>query len=191
MILPPFRRDPQTHIIRALYGTIVAQARSTAFYTSYGVPDTVQGRFDLIVLHLVLLLARLEGDGGAGALGNNRAVADHGLGQKLFDAFCQDLDDNLREMGVGDLAVPKRMRRFGEAFYGRQTAYRAALAAAGTQELEKALARNIFEVVGVDERALRLARYARAAAIQLGAEEDAALMAGTVTFPDPEAFAHA
>jgi cytochrome b pre-mRNA-processing protein 3 len=78
---------------------------------------------------------------------NRRRSADRGLGQKLFDAFCQDLDDNLREMGVGDLAVPKRMRRFGEAFYGRRAAYGAALAAAGTQELEKALARNIFEVV--------------------------------------------
>jgi cytochrome b pre-mRNA-processing protein 3 len=191
MILPPFRRNPQTHIIRELYGMIVAQARSAAFYASYGVPDTVQGRFDLIVLHLVLLLHRLEGDGDAGARRSSRAGADHGLGQKLFDAFCQDLDDNLREMGVGDLAVPKQMRRFGEAFYGRQAAYRAALAAGETQELEKALARNIFEVVGADERATRLARYARAAVSQLDDEEDDALMAGTVTFPNPEAFAHA
>lgn len=191
MILPTFRRDPQTHIIRALYGMIVAQARSAAFYTSYGVPDTVQGRFDLIVLHLVLLLRRLEIGSDAGVRGHDRAGPEHGLGQKLFDAFCQDLDDNLREMGVGDLAVPKQMRRFGEAFYGRQAAYRAALAAAGTQELEKALARNIYEVVGVDERAARLARYGWAAASQLDAQEDAALMAGTVTFPNPEAFVHA
>ena len=94
-------------------------------------------------------------------------------------------------MGVGDLAVPKQMRRFGEAFCGRQAAYRAALAAPGTQELEKALARNIFEVVGVDERAARLARYARAVVSQLDAEEDDALMAGTVTFPNPETFANA
>ena len=63
MILPPFRRDSDTRIIRALYGMIVAQARSAAFYTSYGVPDTVEGRFDLIVLHLVLLLRRLDGEG--------------------------------------------------------------------------------------------------------------------------------
>ena len=145
----------------------------------------------MIVLHLVLLLHRLEKDGDAGARGRNPAIGGHGLGQKLFDAFCQDLDDNLREMGVGDLAVPKQMRRFGEAFYGRQAAYRAALAAPGTQELEKALARNIFEVVGVDERAARLARYARAVVSQLDAEEDDALMAGTVTFPNPETFAHA
>jgi len=192
MILPPFRRDPQKRIIGALYGMIVAQARNASFYGGYGVPDTVEGRFDLIVLHLVLLLRRLEGEGdGSVTEGERRSGVGQGLGQKLFDAFCQDLDDNLREMGVGDLAVPKRMRRFGEAFYGRQAAYRATLAAGGTQELEKALARNIFEVVVADERAARLARYARAAVSQLNAEEDDALMAGTVTFPNPEAFAHA
>jgi cytochrome b pre-mRNA-processing protein 3 len=192
MILPPFRRDPQKRIIGALYGMIVAQARNASFYGGYGVPDTVEGRFDLIVLHLVLLLRRLEGEGdGSVTEGERRSGVGQGLGQKLFDAFCQDLDDNLREMGVGDLAVPKRMRRFGEAFYGRQAAYRAALASDGTQELEKALARNIFEVVGADERAERLARYARAAMSQLNAEQDDALMAGTVTFPNPEAFAHA
>ena len=97
---------------------IVAQARSAAFYTDYGVPDTVLGRFDLIVLHLVL--ARLDGDGSSA----------RGIGQKLFDLFCPDLDANLREMGVGDLAVPRRMQNFGEAFYGRQGAYLAALQAA-------------------------------------------------------------
>ena len=173
-----------------LYGTIVAQARNASFYADFGVPDTVEGRFDLTVLHLVLLLHRLEGEGDVSAAERDRRIG-HGVGQKLFDAFCQDLDDNLREMGVGDLAVPKQMRRFGEAFYGRQAAYHAALAAPGTQELEKALARNIFEVVGVDERAARLARYARAAASLLSSEDDDALMAGTVTFPNPEAFAHA
>jgi cytochrome b pre-mRNA-processing protein 3 len=191
MMLPPFRRDPNTRIIRALYGMIVAQARSVAFYTSYGVPDTVEGRFELIVLHLVLLLRRLEGEGAASPDQSVRQSANPGLGQKLFDVFCQDLDGNLREMGVGDLAVPKRMRRFGEAFYGRRAAYSAALAGDDSQELEKALARNIFEVIGADERAARLARYTRAAANQLDAEEEGALMAGTVTFPNPEAFAYA
>ena len=113
------------------------------------------------------------------------------VGQRLFDVFCRDLDDNLREMGVGDLAVPREMRRFGEAFYGRQAAYRAALAAADERELEKALARNIFGVVGVDDRAVRLARYARAAARQLDTEEEGTLAAGNAVFPSPEVFAHA
>ena len=193
MILPAFRRSSHNRSIHALYGMIVAQARSPAFYAGYGVPDTVQGRFDLIVLHLVLVLARLGRDHKPGpGLGRNPGPSrGRGLGQGLFDAFCRDLDDNLREMGVGDLAVPREMRRFGEAFYGRQAAYRGALAAPDDRKLEKALARNIFEAGGVDDRAVRLARYARAAAKLLDTVEEDALTGGTAVFPDPEAFANA
>jgi len=188
MILNAFRRSSPNDSIHALYGVIVAQARSPTFYTSYGVPDTVAGRFDLIVLHLVLLLLRLARDGGAGEAGRHGPASN--VGQRLFDAFCRDLDGNLREMGVGDLAVPKRMRQFGEAFYGRLGAYRAALAVAEDRELEKALARNIFGVEGIDERAGRLACYVRAAARQLDGEAEDALLAGKMIFPRPESFAH-
>jgi hypothetical protein len=113
------------------------------------------------------------------------------FGQRLFDAFCRDLDGNLREMGVGDLAVPKRMRRFGEAFYGRQASYVAALAADDPRHFEKALARNILQTEDIDDRAARLARYARAAARQLDALDDADLFGGVSNFPDLEAFADA
>jgi cytochrome b pre-mRNA-processing protein 3 len=181
MILRSFRRSPKNDSIAALYGAIVAQARLPAFYLEFGVPDTVEGRFDLIVLHLVLVLRRL---GGAGDRRGD-------FGQRLFDAFCRDLDGNLREMGVGDLAVPKRMRRFGEAFYGRQAAYLAALAADGPQAFENALARNILQAEGIDRRAVHLARYARAAARQLDALDDADLLGGITDFPDPEAFTDA
>jgi cytochrome b pre-mRNA-processing protein 3 len=175
MILRPFRRSADSRTIASLYGAIVAQARCAAFYADYGVPDTVQGRFDLIVLHLILLLRRLAGAEGAVPA----------LGQRLFDAFCQDLDDNLREMGVGDLAVPKQMRRFGEAFYGRQAAYLAALDSADPQDFEKALARNIFREDGAG--AARLALYARAAVRDLDAQRPDAIMRGEVVFPRPEA----
>ena len=178
MILARFRRNSQARTIHALYGAIVAQARSVAFYADYRVPDTVEGRFDLIVLHLVLLLNRLGGRVEASA---------HGLGQELFDAFCRDLDANLREMGVGDLAVPKRMQAFAEAFYGRQAAYLAALDAADQRVFEKALARNIF-AAGNDAGAAQLARYARAAVTGLDAQDDGALIRGEVVFPSPEAF---
>ena len=183
MILPAFRRRSYGGTIRSLYGAIVAQARSPAFYVAYGVSDTVEGRFELIVLHLVLVLWRLGRETGVAA------NVGPEVGQGLFDLFCSDLDDNLREMGVGDLAVPRRMRRLGEAFYGRQAAYRSALAGADPGELEKALGRNIFEVDDVERRAARLARYARAATRLLDAGEDEALFAGMVRFPDPEAFA--
>jgi cytochrome b pre-mRNA-processing protein 3 len=176
MILKRFRLNPCNRKIDDLYGAIVAQSRRVAFYTDYGVPDTIDGRFDLIVLHIVLLLARLD-RGGPSA---------RDVGQNLFDLFCRDLDANLREMGVGDLAVPKRMRQFGEAFYGRQTAYLAAFAAADGRELEKALARNIFQGAnGAGPR--RLARYVRALAHQFEVHDPEALLRGAVVFPDPEA----
>ena len=202
MILARFRRNSQARTIHALYGAIVAQARSVPFYADYRVPDTVEGRFDLVVLHLVLLLNRLgrraESARGVGQelLGQASSPrpsaywAKRLLGQELFDVFCSDLDDNLREMGVGDLAVPKQMKRFGEAFYGRQNAYLAAFAAADDHELEKALGRNIFPDAHSDPGAIRLAHYARVALQQFETQEDAALLRGEVAFPNPEAIAH-
>jgi cytochrome b pre-mRNA-processing protein 3 len=114
MKFPLFRRRVRSDTISALYGTIVAQARLPCFYREYGVPDTVNGRFDLLVLHLSVVLDRFADDPQL-----------RELGQALFDHFCADMDCNLREMGVGDLSVPKHMQRVGEAFYGRAQAYRA------------------------------------------------------------------
>lgn len=143
-------------------------------------PDTVLGRFDLIVLHLVLVLARLDGDESSA----------RGIGQKLFDLFCRDLDANLREMGVGDLAVPRRMQNFGEAFYGRQGAYLAALQAANPQEqLEKALARNIFHGVNGDGPR-RLARYMLAVLREFDTRDGDSLWGSAAAFPKPEAIPH-
>jgi cytochrome b pre-mRNA-processing protein 3 len=184
MILPWFRRGSQARTIATLYGAVVAQARSLSFYADYGVPDTVEGRFDLLVLHLVLVLCRL------GRQAEATAGPGQKLGQELFDAFCRDLDANLREMGTGDLAVPKKMQAFAGAFYGRQAAYLAALDSAEPQAFEKALQRNIF-AAGNDAGAAQLAAYARAALRRLDAQDDGALMRGEVVFPSPEAFVHA
>src|SRR6185295_9484337 len=114
MISLPFRRASPSGNIDALYGMIVAQARNAEFYRGYGVPDTVDGRLDMIVLHLVLVLRQLTQAHGA---------ALPPAGQDLFDRFCADMDDNFREMGVGDFGVPKRMQKVGEAFYGRAKVY--------------------------------------------------------------------
>ena len=189
MILAWFRRNSQARTIHALYGAIVAQARSVPFYADYRVPDTVEGRFDLIVLHLVLLLNRLGRSAEAWRGFGQKLLGQKLLGQELFDAFCRDLDANLREMGVGDLAVPKRMQAFAEAFYGRQAAYLAALDAADERVFEKALARNIFPA-GNEAGAAQLARYARAAVTSLDAQDDGALIRGEVVFPGPEVFIH-
>jgi cytochrome b pre-mRNA-processing protein 3 len=163
--------------ISALYGMIVAQARLPCFYRDYGVADTVNGRFDLIVLHLAVVLDRLAQD-----------PALRGLGQGVFDQFCRDMDHNLREMGIGDLKVPKEMARLGEAFYGRQKAYQAALAANDEPALAEAIARNIYEgSPSAASAAPRLAAYMRLAVGDLAGQGTAQLAAGEIRFPDPAA----
>jgi cytochrome b pre-mRNA-processing protein 3 len=176
MIFNLFRRAPRDDTIAGLYGAIVAQARSPAFYRSYGVPDTVNGRFELILLHAVLLVSRLEAEDGQ---------VRH-LGQAVFDHFCSDMDANLREMGVGDIAVPRKMKAIGEAFYGRKRAYESAMAAPGLDALAAALVRN----VGTSpETGRRLATYVRNAAGRLAALNGNALGRGEIVFADPEAVA--
>jgi cytochrome b pre-mRNA-processing protein 3 len=170
-----FRRPARPDTISTLYGTIVAQARLPCFYRDYAVADTVNGRFDLIVLHLALALDRL---------GQDPALAD--LGQGLFDRFCQDMDHNLREIGISDLKVPKEMRRIGEAFYGRAQAYRAALAAEGDKALIEAVTRNIYDgAPSAPAVTGRLAAYMREAVRQLRTQDGAGLAKGAIRWPDP------
>jgi cytochrome b pre-mRNA-processing protein 3 len=177
MIFQLFRRTPRTDTIACLYGTIVAQARAPAFYRFYGVPDSVNGRFEMIVLHTVLFLHRLE----------REPAAVRQLGQAVFDLFCRDMDASMREMGVGDLAVPRKMRRVGEAFYGRQAVYQTALAAPDLAPLATALARNIFApTTEAIPGAERLALYMRGAVGHLSGQDGEALGRGELGFPDPE-----
>jgi cytochrome b pre-mRNA-processing protein 3 len=181
MIFRLFRGGPDARTIDALYGAIVAQARQPAFYVAYDVPDTAEGRFDMIVLHLVLLCRRLGRDAGAGQ------TQGQVLSQCVFDMFCRDMDHNLREMGVGDLTVPKKMQKLARAFYGRLEVYERALAAAGDEELAAALARNVLGQGATYGSARRLAAYVRSAAERLDAAPLAALSDGALGFPDPDA----
>ena len=165
-------RGPLRGTIEAIYGMIVAQAREPAFYRSLGVPDTVNGRFDLLVLHLWLVLRRFRSTAEA-----------KDASQALFDRFCDDMDANLREMGVGDLTVPKRMQAFGEAFYGRAAAYDVAFDAGGDAPA-KALCKNILNGEGM-ENAHRLATYARTVMAELDGLDTAAFQAAGWAFPAP------
>jgi cytochrome b pre-mRNA-processing protein 3 len=165
-------RAPLRGTIEAIYGMIVTQAREPSFYRDLGVPDTVNGRFDLLVLHLWVVLRRFRS-----AQGMAKAS------QALFDRFCEDMDANLREMGVGDLTVPKRMQAFGEAFYGRAAAYDAAFAA-GAEAPAYALCKNILNGEGM-ENARRLATYAQVAIAHLDGMDDAAFLAAGWRFPVP------
>jgi cytochrome b pre-mRNA-processing protein 3 len=180
MILNLFRRTPRDDKIAILYGAIVAQARDPAFYRRFGVPDTANGRLEMIILHTILVLSRLEAAG----------EPLRPLGQALFDHFCSDMDANLREMAVGDLAVPRKMKAIAEAFYGRKRAYTAAIAAPEPGALATALARNIYGgTAGDTAPAGGLAAYVREAVRRLDALDAAALQRGEVAFPDPLAFA--
>jgi cytochrome b pre-mRNA-processing protein 3 len=114
----------------ALYEQIVAAARRPYFYAELGVPDTVEGRFDMIALHMFLALNRLKGE------------ADRQLSQDLVDVFFADMDRSLREMGVGDLTVGKKVRKIAESFYGRMDAYRNSME--DQAALTDAIARNVY-----------------------------------------------
>jgi cytochrome b pre-mRNA-processing protein 3 len=174
MKIPFLQRARQTRTIAALYGAIVAQARAPAIYRAFAIPDTLEARFEVLVLHLSLVLDRLAAE-----------PSGRDVGQGVFDVFCQDMDDHMREMGVGDLSVPKKMRRLADAFYGRHDAYRAALASEAA--LTAALSRNVYgEGAGAD-RAGDLARYVTAAAAAIARQDPAEVASGRIAWPEPVA----
>ena len=126
------RPDPARKAAEGLYAALVAQARRPEFYARLGVPDSLDGRFEMVALHTFLVLRRLKSDAQASE-----------ARQALVDLFVEDMDANLREMGAGDLGVGRRVKAMAQALYGRIAAYEAGLA--GPQEaLAGALRRNLF-----------------------------------------------
>ena len=141
-----------------IYGSIVAQTRKPVFYADWCVPDTVEGRFDVLVVHLSLVVRRL----------NAGKEEDATLGQRVAEAFIEDMDDTFREMGVGDLAVPKRMKAASEAYNGRLLAYSEALDGGNMTELMAALTRNMSVAPeGPAPDCERLAAYMEASASKM------------------------
>lgn len=138
-----------------LYGAIVAAARHVQFYEQMGVADTIDGRFEMIVLHLFLVLNRLKGEG----------VED--LRQRLTDKFFSDMDRSLRELGVSDVAVGKKVRKIAESYYGRVTAYDKALSG-GAKLLQEALSRNIYPDGAPENSIKSMAKYFDTAVQVLG-----------------------
>jgi cytochrome b pre-mRNA-processing protein 3 len=164
-------------IAHSLYGAIVTQAREPVFYRDFGVADTVDGRFDMIVLHAFLVFEKLKSLGPKGAA----------LAQDVVDLFFLDMDRSLREMGVGDLAVPKRVRTMAESFAGRSTAYHDAVAKGDRGAFAVAIGRNLFpEAEIVPPAAAALAAYALGF-LDLRDASDV-LLQGGVAFPDPIGF---
>ena len=136
--------------IYELYGQIVAQARQEPFYTRLGVPDTVNGRFDLISLHIYIVMRRLKDLGEEGGK----------LSQDLFDVMFADMDKNMREMGIGDLRVGKKIKALATAFYGRIKAYDEGIDGHEGASLTEALKRNLYlETAPTEQQVQKVADY--------------------------------
>lgn len=152
MLKTLFRPRAEIRQAETLYARVVDQARQPAFYTTLATPDRIDARFELYTLHVLLLHMRLRAEGEQGSE----------IGQRLFDTYVSALDDSLRELGVGDLSVAKKMRKLGEALYGRMKAYETPLAAGDADGLALALARNVHASEDAATGAA-LAEYALAA----------------------------
>ncbi len=162
-----------------LYDAIVAQARQPVFYANLGVPDTLDGRFEMIVLHTALLINRLRGQGP-------EAKA---MSQSLFDHMLADMDSGLRLVGVADLRVAGKLKQMAKAFYGRALAYDEGLAA-GAVALADAISRNVYGTIDTEPPAEWLQPmvvYVTQAAAALAKQPVDALIGGSVTFPLPPA----
>jgi cytochrome b pre-mRNA-processing protein 3 len=172
------QRQDRRQKARCLYGSIVTQARAPGFYARWGVPDTAEGRFEMIALHLVLVLDRLAGMGAPG----------RGLSEALTEAFVADLDDTLREMTVGDLAVPRQVKRAVAALHDRYATYRVALGACDDGPLLAAINARLGGAgrsEGLDAR--ELSRYTREAKHCLDLLPGGEALAGRVAWPQIDA----
>lgn len=171
MILSLFRSKPADPA-ESIYAAIVAQARQPVLYRELGVPDTVEGRYELLMLHAFLYLHRIRDQPAA-----------RPIGQAVFDLMFRDMDHTLRQMGVGDLSVPKKIQKMAGLFYGRIAAYEAALAGP-PEALADLLAEKIFEGSGMAaEQGRALAAYARDLVGRLAAIGDDDITAAGFSFP--------
>jgi cytochrome b pre-mRNA-processing protein 3 len=161
-----------------IYGVIVSQARHPQFYANMGIPDTPIGRYDMVVLHLFLVLERLSAEG----------EAVEKLQRLLLETFVADMDDSLRELGTGDVVVGKRVRRAAAGFYERARDYRAALAE-GDQALGQTLVRfGLAETSAVHEISA-LCAYVRAAVLALQKLDAEAMLDARLNLPEVASFA--
>lgn len=165
------RKTARQTTARELYGSIVTAARTEVFYADWGVPDTPEGRLEVLLLHLVLVLDRLDAAG----------ETTEPLRRALTETFVVDMDDNLREMGVGDLAVPRRVKKAAAALYDRHRDYAAALAAPDDEMLRSALS-AACATTDAPPDVDNLAAYVRRQASRLASQRTEELIAGRMNF---------
>ena len=156
-----------------LYQTVVGAARQPLFYRTLAVPDTIEGRYEMIVLHMALALRRLR----------RITPEPRDLAQALVDYMASDLDRSMRELGVGDLSVPRHMKRLGEGCFGRATAYDQALDSTDAAGMDAALIRNVYSDCAPGAASLAaLQAYLREQEHHLASWPDAELLAGRIGF---------
>ncbi|MCF8480156.1 MAG: ubiquinol-cytochrome C chaperone family protein [Rhodospirillum sp.] len=174
------RRRRYEDAAHALYGALVSQARQPVFYEELGVPDTVDGRYDMLVVHLALILRRLSK--GTPNKPTDRRSPSARLAQELFDLMFKDMDRNLREMGVSDYKVGKEIKKMARAYYGRALSYETGFK---DGSLEKALTENVYRANDKEpepRQITALANYMRREAEALEAVPEERLLAGLITF---------
>jgi cytochrome b pre-mRNA-processing protein 3 len=170
-----FRRNHLKDAAERAYDAVVVQARRHEFFTLCGVPDTLDGRFELICLHAFLYLHRLK----------TESPPASELGQLFFDTMFTDFDRSLREMGTGDLSVGREIKKMAQAFYGRVQAYEQGLSD-GEASLAAALTRNLFGTSPAEPHAAaRMAAYLRRETARLRGADREELMAGRMSFGPP------
>ncbi|MBL8708360.1 MAG: ubiquinol-cytochrome C chaperone [Rhodospirillaceae bacterium] len=166
-----------SQIAARLFAKLVSQARQPVFFQRLGVPDTVDGRFDMVAMHAFLVFHRLKGQGGRAAE----------LAQALYDVVFRDMEASLRQLGAGDVGVGKRIRVMTEALQGRITAYETALNG-NPLEVEGAVRRNLYGTADPDPEAVRaMANYLRQASEMAGRQPVDRVLRGLFDFPPPPA----
>ena len=173
-----FKKSANDELAHKLYVEVVTQARQPAFYTELGVPDTPDGRFDMVLVHAYLLFRRMKDDHDQ----------TNELSQAVFDLMFADMDQNLREMGLGDIGVSHRIKGMIKAFYGRVTVYDEGVAEDGDSRLKEALKRNLYrKSEPTDDQVSRMARYIYEGIDTLSAQENSEILKGLVQFgPAPQ-----
>jgi cytochrome b pre-mRNA-processing protein 3 len=170
----PARRE----LAFGLYRDLVNQARTPVFYRELGVPDTPEGRFEMVGLHVALVVRRLKVEGADGG----------GLAQALFDVMFEDMDESLRRIGIGDLSVGRQVKRLAGSFYARLRALDQALSSAPAEPLGAMLRRNVYHggAAPTERQLAGLVRYVMAADQALRAQSGAGLLAGRPRLVAPE-----
>lgn len=167
------KKDRKQTAAFELYTAMVTQARQPDFYAKLGVPDTMEGRFDMILVHAFVLFRRLKVEDG-----------DKDLAQHIFDVMFADLDQNMREMGIGDVGILKRIRKMSESYHGRIVAYEEGVQS-GAAELAAALDRNLYADCDVsDEQLMAMVGYVHDALAALEKQTILQMQNGAVHFPD-------